>query len=46
MSWYRSTLNNDQVSAGEADARKETSAAAFTAARAPGVMAHLPDAAR
>ena len=39
MTWYRSTLNKDQVVAGEADARKEIFAAAFAASPDPRVMA-------
>lgn len=39
MSWYRSTLNPDQIAAGEVESRKETFSAAFAAASAPRVMA-------
>ncbi len=39
MSWYRLTLDSDQVTAGEVESRKETFSAAFAAARAPRVMA-------
>jgi len=39
MSWYRSTLNSDQVAAGEAAVRKGIFEAAFAAASGPRVMA-------
>lgn len=39
MSWFRSTLNSAQVKAGEAEVRKDSFTEAFTAAKAPRVMA-------
>lgn len=39
MSWFRSTLNSEQVKEGEAERRKDSFAEAFAAAKAPRVMA-------